>query len=75
MKGDRSATTSSIVLTRADTQTHTPLHVPVHQLMHARKGGNLEVMGLLQGKLVDDTMIIMDVYALPGKMCTLPAYL
>lgn len=33
--------------------------------MHARKGGNLEVMGLLQGKLAGDTMIIMDVYALP----------
>lgn len=34
-------------------------------LMHARKGGDLEVMGLLQGKFDGDTMIVMDVYALP----------
>lgn len=33
--------------------------------MHARSGGNLEVMGLLQGKVQGDTMIVMDAFALP----------
>jgi len=33
--------------------------------MHARSGGNIEVMGLMQGKVHDDTMIVMDVFALP----------
>lgn len=33
--------------------------------MHARSGGNIEVMGLMQGKVHEDTMIIMDVFALP----------
>jgi COP9 signalosome complex subunit 5 len=33
--------------------------------MHARSGGNIEVMGLMQGKVQDDTMIIMDSFALP----------
>ncbi len=33
--------------------------------MHARSGGNIEVMGLMQGKIMDDTMIIMDSFELP----------
>lgn len=33
--------------------------------MHARSGGNIEVMGLMQGKIHDDTLIIMDSFALP----------
>lgn len=33
--------------------------------MHARSGGNIEVMGLMQGKIMDDTMIVMDSFALP----------
>ena len=33
--------------------------------MHARSGGDLEVMGLMQGKIDGDTMIIMDAFALP----------
>jgi proteasome lid subunit RPN8/RPN11 len=33
--------------------------------MHARSGGNIEVMGLMQGKIQGDTMIIMDSFALP----------
>lgn len=33
--------------------------------MHARSGGNIEVMGLMQGKIMDDTMIILDSFALP----------
>lgn len=33
--------------------------------MHARSGGNIEVMGLMQGKIMDDTMIVMDAFALP----------
>jgi len=34
-------------------------------VMHARSGGNLEVMGLLQGKVDNRTMIVMDSFALP----------
>jgi len=34
-------------------------------VMHARAGGNIEVMGLMQGKLDGDTMIVMDAFALP----------
>eukprot|EP00039_Didymoeca_costata_P019859 m.339193 g.339193 ORF g.339193 m.339193 type:complete len:346 (+) comp18702_c0_seq1:170-1207(+) len=34
-------------------------------VMHARSGGNIEVMGLMQGKIEDETMIIMDAFALP----------
>lgn len=38
--------------------------------MHARSGGKLEVMGLMQGKIQGDTMIVMDSFALPveGKL-------
>ncbi|KAG0167264.1 COP9 signalosome complex subunit 5a [Apophysomyces sp. BC1015] len=35
------------------------------EVMHARSGGNIEVMGLMQGKVQGDTMIIMDAFALP----------
>jgi len=34
-------------------------------VMHARSGGNLEVMGLLLGKVEGNTMIVMDCFALP----------
>jgi COP9 signalosome complex subunit 5 len=33
--------------------------------MHARSGGNIEIMGLMQGKIQDDTFIVMDSFALP----------
>lgn len=33
--------------------------------MHARSGGNIEVMGLMQGKIQGDTMYVMDSFALP----------
>jgi len=33
--------------------------------MHARSGGDIEVMGSLQGFPVGDTMYIMDVFGLP----------
>jgi COP9 signalosome complex subunit 5 len=35
------------------------------QVMHARSGGNLEIMGLMQGKIQGNTIIIMDAFALP----------
>jgi len=38
------------------------------QVMHARSGGTLEVMGLLQGKIDGDTMIVMDSFALPVEV-------
>jgi len=33
--------------------------------MHARSGGNIEVMGLMQGKVAAETFIVMDSFALP----------
>lgn len=36
--------------------------------MHARSGGTIEVMGLLVGKVEDDTMIVMDTFALPVEV-------
>ena len=34
-------------------------------VLHARSGVPYEVMGLRQGKIKGDTMIIMDAFALP----------
>lgn len=34
-------------------------------VMHARSGGNLEIMGLVQGKFDAHSIIIMDSFALP----------
>lgn len=34
-------------------------------VMHARSGGNIEVMGLMQGRVDANTMIVMDSFALP----------
>jgi COP9 signalosome complex subunit 5 len=33
--------------------------------IHARSGGSLEVMGLMQGKVEGDTFIVLDAFALP----------
>ena len=33
--------------------------------MHARSGGNIEVMGVMQGKVLGNTIVIMDAFALP----------
>lgn len=33
--------------------------------MHARSGGNIEVMGILIGKVRGDTMVVLDAFALP----------
>ncbi len=37
----------------------------IYQVMHARSGGTIEVMGLMIGKVEGDTMIVMDSFALP----------
>ncbi|KAI9271453.1 JAB1/Mov34/MPN/PAD-1 ubiquitin protease-domain-containing protein [Sporodiniella umbellata] len=37
----------------------------VKMVMHARSGGNIEIMGLMQGKINGDTMYVMDSFALP----------
>jgi COP9 signalosome complex subunit 5 len=37
----------------------------MQMVVHARSGGTIEVMGLMQGKVEGDTMIIMDAFALP----------
>jgi len=34
-------------------------------VMHARSGGNIEIMGCLQGKLEPHTFVVIDVFALP----------
>jgi proteasome lid subunit RPN8/RPN11 len=46
-------------------QTQPFLFGPGLQVTHARSGGNIEVMGLMQGKVIGDTMIVMDAFALP----------
>lgn len=33
--------------------------------MHAKAGGNLEVMGMLQGKVMGNTFVVLDAFALP----------
>jgi COP9 signalosome complex subunit 5 len=34
--------------------------------MHAQSGGNVEVMGLMTGKIMDNqSMVVMDSFALP----------
>jgi hypothetical protein len=35
------------------------------QVIHARSGVPYEIMGLMQGKVVDNSLIIMDSFALP----------
>ncbi|CAG8487724.1 2776_t:CDS:2 [Acaulospora morrowiae] len=37
----------------------------IKMVMHARSGGSIEVMGLMQGKIDGNTIIIMDAFALP----------
>ncbi|KAI9752831.1 MAG: COP9 signalosome catalytic subunit rri1 [Candelina submexicana] len=34
-------------------------------VMHARSGGSLEIMGLMQGKIMGDTFIVTDAFRLP----------
>lgn len=34
-------------------------------VMHARSGGRLEIMGLMQGKIAHETFIVMDAFPLP----------
>lgn len=35
------------------------------KVMHARSGGSIEVMGMMQGKVQGNTIVIMDAFALP----------
>ncbi len=37
----------------------------IKMAMHARSGGNIEVMGMMQGKIAKETMIVMDAFAVP----------
>uniref|UniRef100_A0A182RQ33 MPN domain-containing protein n=1 Tax=Anopheles funestus TaxID=62324 RepID=A0A182RQ33_ANOFN len=37
----------------------------IKMVTHSRSGGALEVMGLLLGKVIEDTMVVMDAFALP----------
>lgn len=37
----------------------------IKMVTHARSGGTIEVMGLMQGKIDGDTMIVIDAFALP----------
>ncbi|KAI9187818.1 COP9 signalosome catalytic subunit rri1 [Blastocladiella emersonii ATCC 22665] len=37
----------------------------IKMVIHARRGGHLEVMGLMQGKVMGETMVVMDAFALP----------
>ncbi|KAF9997483.1 COP9 signalosome complex subunit 5 [Modicella reniformis] len=37
----------------------------IKMVMHARSGGSIEVMGMMQGKVQGNTIVIMDAFALP----------
>uniref|UniRef100_A0A6U0QD08 MPN domain-containing protein n=1 Tax=Prasinoderma coloniale TaxID=156133 RepID=A0A6U0QD08_9VIRI len=37
----------------------------IKMAMHTRSGGNLEVMGMLTGKTMGDTFVVLDTFALP----------
>ena len=37
----------------------------IKMVMHAQSGGDIEVMGLMQGYPVGDTMYVMDTFGLP----------
>ena len=37
----------------------------IFQVIHARSGVPYEIMGLMQGKVMGDTLVIMDSFALP----------
>ncbi|KAJ2837802.1 COP9 signalosome catalytic subunit rri1 [Coemansia erecta] len=37
----------------------------VKMVMHARSGGDIEVMGLMLGKVIGNTMLVLDAFALP----------
>jgi COP9 signalosome complex subunit 5 len=54
---------------RQDPNYFTKIHISaialVKMVMHARSGGDIEVMGSLQGRVVGREMIVMDAFALP----------
>jgi len=37
----------------------------IKMVMHTKSGGDIEVMGMMQGKVLGDTFYIMDSFALP----------
>lgn len=37
----------------------------IKMVMHTKSGNNIEVMGLFQGKIIGDTFMVMDSFALP----------
>jgi len=37
----------------------------IKMAMHARSGGDIEVMGLMQGKIIGQTMVVLDAFPLP----------
>mmetsp|Transcript_19436 Transcript_19436/g.66065 ORF Transcript_19436/g.66065 Transcript_19436/m.66065 type:complete len:352 (+) Transcript_19436:165-1220(+) len=37
----------------------------IKMTMHCKSGGNLEVMGMIQGKTIGDTFVVLDAFALP----------
>eukprot|EP00009_Paramoeba_aestuarina_P008949 CAMPEP_0201508422 /NCGR_PEP_ID=MMETSP0161_2-20130828/1801_1 /ASSEMBLY_ACC=CAM_ASM_000251 /TAXON_ID=180227 /ORGANISM="Neoparamoeba aestuarina, Strain SoJaBio B1-5/56/2" /LENGTH=281 /DNA_ID=CAMNT_0047903087 /DNA_START=128 /DNA_END=970 /DNA_ORIENTATION=- len=39
----------------------------IKMVMHARAGGSLEVMGMLQGRIDGDSFIVMDAFAIPAQ--------
>ena len=40
-------------------------HIPFHQAIHARSGVPYEIMGIMQGKVVGNALVIVDSFALP----------
>eukprot|EP01025_Chloroclados_australasicus_P044683 TRINITY_DN4859_c0_g1_i1.p1 TRINITY_DN4859_c0_g1~~TRINITY_DN4859_c0_g1_i1.p1 ORF type:complete len:362 (-),score=37.04 TRINITY_DN4859_c0_g1_i1:206-1189(-) len=46
-------------------KVHVSVLALLKMVMHARSGGRLEVMGMLQGKVQGDTFVVIDTFALP----------
>ena len=66
-KGCTALILGCVSLQRTSTFLHSLSPPQPHQVTHALSGGRLEVMGILQGKVEGDTMIVVDCFAIPVK--------
>lgn len=57
--------TSPLVLIVAPHSVHISALALLKMAIHAKSGGNLEVMGMMQGKIQGDAFIVLDAFALP----------
>jgi COP9 signalosome complex subunit 5 len=55
----------SMIYIPANTDPHSYLLILSSQVIHARSGGQYEIMGVMTGKIKDRAFIVMDTFALP----------